>query len=68
MNHPVCLIVGLHVCAMDCNPRVQLIHICVLVEVWTASKVPHVLFRSTQMIDLNPEKKDEAKCKEKHKN
>ena len=28
--------VGLHICAMDCNPRVQLIHMCMLVYRWTA--------------------------------
>ena len=28
LNYAKQLLVGLHACAMDCDPRVQLIHIC----------------------------------------
>ena len=37
---------------MDCNPRVQLIRICVPTEAWTAipeSKIPQVLLTGTKM-------------------
>ena len=37
---------------MDCNPRVEVIHICVLVQDWIAirdAKVTQVLFRSTKI-------------------
>ena len=57
MNHPVLLIVGPHVCASDCNPKVQPIHICVPVVIWTAileSKVPPVLFKSTKINETKP--------------
>ena len=57
MNHLVRLVVGLHVCAMDCNPRVQLTHICVHVEVWSAiPESKQVLFGSTRMIEPEPKK------------
>ena len=37
------------VCAMDCNARVQLIHICMPVEEWTAISESKVLFSGTKM-------------------
>ena len=58
--HPLLLFIGLHVCAMDCNPRLQLIHICVSAEVWTAipeSKGPQVFFRGTKMNVTTPKQK-----------
>ena len=66
MDHHVLLVVCLHACAMDCNPRVQLIHFCVPVSVWTTipeSKLPKVLFTGTRMNETKPTTKES-----KHKN
>ena len=42
---------------MDCNPIVQLIHICMPVQEWTAipeSKIPQVFFSGTKMNEPYP--------------
>ena len=62
VNHLVLLIVRLHVCAMDCNPRVQLIHISVPIAI-PESKL--TLFRGTKMNEPPPPKKKDTKCKNK---
>ena len=52
LNNPKQLLVGLHVCAMDYNSRVWLIHICMPVSEWIAileSKVPKVLYSGIKM-------------------